>query len=43
MDAVFKLADRVTVLVSGAVLKTGTPIEVRADQRVRQAYLGAEH
>jgi branched-chain amino acid transport system ATP-binding protein len=42
MDAVFALADRVTVLVHGAVLMTGTPAEVRADERVRLVYLGKE-
>ncbi len=42
MDAVFALADRVTVLVSGAVLMTGKPAEVRANQRVRDVYLGEE-
>lgn len=42
MDTVFKLADRVTVLVSGGVLITGTPDAVRRDQRVRDVYLGEE-
>jgi branched-chain amino acid transport system ATP-binding protein len=42
MDAVFSIADRVTVLVSGRVLETGTPAEIRASARVRDAYLGAE-
>jgi branched-chain amino acid transport system ATP-binding protein len=42
MNAVFALADRVTVLVSGAILKTGSPDEVRADARVRDVYLGNE-
>ena len=42
MDAVFALADRISVLVSGALLKTGTPVEVRADPDVRRAYLGGE-
>lgn len=42
MDAVFKLADRVTVLVSGAALRTGKPDEIRADKHVRDVYLGAE-
>jgi branched-chain amino acid transport system ATP-binding protein len=40
MDVVFTLADRVTVLVNGAVMATGTPEEVRRDQGVRSAYLG---
>ncbi|MBV9947013.1 MAG: ABC transporter ATP-binding protein [Myxococcales bacterium] len=42
MDAVFAIADRVTVLVSGQVLETGDPAEIRADLRVREAYLGSE-
>ena len=40
MDVVFTLADRVTVLVNGAVMATGTPEEVRRDAGVRSAYLG---
>lgn len=40
MDAVFGLADRVTVLLGGAVLATGTPAEIRANPDVRSAYLG---
>ena len=42
MDAVFRLADRVSVLVSGRVIATGTPDEIRNDAAVRQAYLGDE-
>lgn len=42
MDAVFRLADRVSVLVSGRVLASGSADAVRADPDVRQAYLGAE-
>ncbi|MGI9490163.1 MAG: ABC transporter ATP-binding protein [Geminicoccaceae bacterium] len=42
MDAVFTLADRVSVLVYGRIIKTGTPAEVRADPLVRAAYLGDE-
>jgi len=40
MDAVFRLADRVTVLVSGSVLMTDQPAVVRSDPRVRDLYLG---
>ena len=40
MDAVFALADRVTVLVYGRVIASGTPDAVRADPEVQRAYLG---
>jgi branched-chain amino acid transport system ATP-binding protein len=40
MEAVFALADRVTVLVYGRVLASGAPAEIRANQAVREAYLG---
>ena len=42
MDAVFSLADRVSVLVDGRILATGSPMDIRADVRVRAAYLGDE-
>ena len=42
MDAVFALADRITVLVNGALLTTADPAAVRADPAVRAAYLGGE-
>jgi branched-chain amino acid transport system ATP-binding protein len=42
MDAVFSIADTVTVLVGGRVLERGTPERVRASRAVREAYLGDE-
>jgi branched-chain amino acid transport system ATP-binding protein len=42
MNVVFALADRITVLVYGKVLATGTPEQIRADAKVREAYLGEE-
>ncbi len=42
MDAVFALADRVTVLVSGREVATGPPDVIRADPVVREAYLGED-
>jgi len=40
MDAVFRLADRVSVLVSGRVIASGTPDAIRAHPEVKKAYLG---
>ena len=42
MDAVFALADRISVLVYGRVMLTGTPDEVREHPEVRAVYLGEE-
>lgn len=42
MDVVFQLADRITVLVNGSVLASGSPRTVREDNAVRLAYLGTE-
>lgn len=40
MDAVFALADRISVLVYGRVVATGTVAEIRSNELVREAYLG---
>jgi branched-chain amino acid transport system ATP-binding protein len=42
MDTVFSLADRVTVLVYGRRLATGSPQDIRRNAAVRAAYLGQE-
>jgi branched-chain amino acid transport system ATP-binding protein len=42
MDAVFRLADRISVLVYGRVIATGRPEEIRGNQEVRNAYLGED-
>ncbi len=42
MDAVFALANVLTVMVNGTVLETGAPAQIRASKQVQQAYLGAE-
>ena len=42
MDAVFRLADRISVLVNGRVVASGVPAAIRNDPTVRQAYLGEE-
>ncbi|MBC7468039.1 MAG: ABC transporter ATP-binding protein [Ramlibacter sp.] len=42
MDAVFAIADVLTVMVNGVVLMTGTPEQIRSNPEVQQAYLGAE-
>ncbi len=42
MDAVFALADRISVLVYGKIIATGAPDEIRSNSDVRHAYLGEE-
>ena len=43
MDAVFTLADKLTVMVNGQVIASDKPAAVRADAKVQAAYLGEEH
>jgi branched-chain amino acid transport system ATP-binding protein len=43
MDAVFALADRISVLVYGRVIASGTPPEIRQNEEVKRAYLGDQH
>ena len=43
MDAVFALADRLSVMVNGVVIASGTPDQIRNDASVQAAYLGEEH
>jgi branched-chain amino acid transport system ATP-binding protein len=42
MDVVFALADRISVMVYGRVIATGSPADIRANAEVRRAYLGEE-
>ncbi len=42
MDAVFAVADQITVMVEGEILESGTPEQIRASEEVQQAYLGQE-
>ncbi len=43
MDAVFRIADRITVMVNGTVIASGDPAAIRANAEVRSAYLGEGH
>ena len=43
MDAVFALADRITVLVYGRVIASDVPAAIRQNEEVRRAYLGDQH
>ena len=42
MEVVFEIADDITVMAQGAILARGSPAEIAADERVREAYLGRE-
>jgi branched-chain amino acid transport system ATP-binding protein len=42
MRAVFSLADRITVIVYGNVIASGTPRDIRKNKKVQEAYLGNE-
>jgi branched-chain amino acid transport system ATP-binding protein len=43
IDAIFTLADQLTVMVNGQVIASGLPAQVRADESVQTAYLGEDH
>jgi branched-chain amino acid transport system ATP-binding protein len=42
MDAVFRLADRISVMVNGRLIATGAPDDIKANPEVKKAYLGDE-
>jgi branched-chain amino acid transport system ATP-binding protein len=41
MGVIFEMADRISVLVYGEIIATGTPEDIRANPAVQEAYLGA--
>jgi len=43
MDAVFRIADRITVMVNGSVIASDTPERIRSNHDVQVAYLGEAH
>jgi branched-chain amino acid transport system ATP-binding protein len=43
MDAVFALADRISVLVYGRVIASDVPAAIRQNEEVKRAYLGEQH
>jgi branched-chain amino acid transport system ATP-binding protein len=43
MEAVFALADRISVLVYGRVIASGVPSDIRQNEEVKRAYLGDQH
>lgn len=43
IDAIFTLADHLTVMVNGTVIASGLPADIRADRGVQAAYLGEDH
>jgi len=43
MEAVFALADRISVLVYGRVIASGAPEDIRQNEDVKRAYLGDQH
>jgi branched-chain amino acid transport system ATP-binding protein len=43
MDAVFRIADRITVMVNGAVIASDVPERIRSNPEVQIAYLGEGH
>ncbi|XUJ37567.1 hypothetical protein ACQ5SK_39270 [Bradyrhizobium japonicum] len=42
MDLIMSIADRIVMIDQGAMLATGTPVDIQRDPRVREAYLGRD-